>query len=482
MRRASIIGPILLILIGVLFLINNLKPELPILQMIGEYWPFVLIGWGLLRLVEITIWKLSGKPLPSNGISGGEWVLVIFLTIIGSSLFYANKYRDRWPQARINMHGLELLGESYDFNLPEQTSPKVGKSPKILIENWRGNARVVGADTEDLRVTGRSTVRAYSQQDADRVQKECPLEIVKQGDLTVIRTNQDRADRASRVSTDLEITVPKGASVEGRGRHGDFDVVDLAGNVSIDSDNAGIRVSNVAGNVRIETRRSDVVRAINVKGNVEVKGSGNDVELESIEGQAAINGSYSGQLMFRKLTKPLRFESGSTELRVERVNGHIEMSRGELTGSDVIGPVFLKARSKDIDLSDFTNTVEITVDRGDIQLRPGRLPLSKINASTRAGNVDAALPAAAKFELKASTEKGDMENDYGTPLERASLGRRETLEGKVGAGPQIQLHTDRGNVTVRKSDTATPTPSPSPTPSVPPKPPSGPKPPSVTSL
>ena len=61
MKRGSLIGPMLLILIGVLFLINNIRPELPILQVIGNYWPFVLIAWGALRLLEITYWQLSGS-------------------------------------------------------------------------------------------------------------------------------------------------------------------------------------------------------------------------------------------------------------------------------------------------------------------------------------------------------------------------------------------------------------------------------------
>ena len=114
MRRGSLIGPMLLIRIGVLFLINNLRPELPILQMIGDYWPFVLIAWGALRLLEITWWYLSGREVPGNGVSGGEWGLVIFLCIFGTALFYdplVCKKINEGIAAYLAKHGMQSVAE-----------------------------------------------------------------------------------------------------------------------------------------------------------------------------------------------------------------------------------------------------------------------------------------------------------------------------------------------------------------------------------
>ena len=37
MRRGSLVGPIILILIGLLFLANNLRPDVPMLQFLGQY-------------------------------------------------------------------------------------------------------------------------------------------------------------------------------------------------------------------------------------------------------------------------------------------------------------------------------------------------------------------------------------------------------------------------------------------------------------
>jgi DUF4097 and DUF4098 domain-containing protein YvlB len=458
MRRGSLIGPILLILIGALFLINNVRPELPVLQLIGDYWPYVLIGWGLLRLLEITYWSLSGKPLPVSGVSGGEWVLIILLCVVGSILFHSQRLSDRWPRTRITMRGLEVFGESYDFQLPEQKRA-VGKTPRILIENLRGMTRITGADSEELKVTGRTTVRAFQQADAERVYKEAPLEIATQGDLIIVRTNQDRPSGPQRLTSDLEITVPKGAVIQGRGRQGDFDLSDVAG-VDIDSDNAGVRMNNIAGDVRVDLRRSDIVRANNVKGNVDIKGGGWDIELENIAGQATINGSYSGELIFRNLARPLRFEGHQTELRLEKIPGQVRMSRGDFNAQGFEGPMTLKGQSKDIEISDFTQSIDISMERGDIEIRPGRLPLSKMEVHTRAGNIHLAVPGAARFQLRASTNRGEIDNEFGAPLQFEPDGRGGRLAGMVGGagGPEIQLAADRGSVTVRRVSAEAPAP------------------------
>ena len=87
MRRGSIVGPIILILIGLLFLANNLRPDVPMLEFLGQYWPFLLIGWGLVRLIEILIWAVRGKLCRPKGVSGGEWVLVVFLSLLERGLY-----------------------------------------------------------------------------------------------------------------------------------------------------------------------------------------------------------------------------------------------------------------------------------------------------------------------------------------------------------------------------------------------------------
>jgi len=42
-----------------------------------------------------------------------------------------------------------------------------------------------------------------------------------------VRTTR-QVSEDSQLSTDLEVTSPRGASIEGRGRYGDFDITDIS--------------------------------------------------------------------------------------------------------------------------------------------------------------------------------------------------------------------------------------------------------------
>src|SRR5262249_40821058 len=75
-RRASLVAPLILIAAGVFFLARNLYPELPLFDYLARYWPYLLIAWGALRLMEILYWRNTSQPLPRQGISGGEWLLI----------------------------------------------------------------------------------------------------------------------------------------------------------------------------------------------------------------------------------------------------------------------------------------------------------------------------------------------------------------------------------------------------------------------
>lgn len=474
MRRGSLFAPLLLIGLGALFLARNLYPDLPVLDFIARYWPFILILWGGLRLLEILFWAATKKPLPVSGVSGGEWILVVFLCLIGSGLNAVRGYHTWWPHGSIRMGGLEVFGESYEY--PISGEKKTEKAPHIVIENFRGNARIVGADTDEVKVTGRKTVRALQQADADSVNRQTPFELATQGDQVIVRTNQDRVNGNYRVSADLEITAPKGASLEARGRYGDFDISNLAGGVQITSDNAGVRMQDIGGDVHLDLRRSDLVRAVNVKGGVDLRGHGGDIELQNVDGQVTVNGVYTGVVQFQNLAKSVRFEGPQTELNIEKLPGQVRMALGDFTGSNLVGPVRLTSRSRDVTISDFTQSLELSVDRGDIDLRPGELPLAKMDVRTRSGDVELALPPAAKFQLKANTRHGEISNDYGSPLRQEDEGRGASLEGTVGDGPMVTLTSDRGAITVRR---ASPSDKPLVFPAAPSRPPRPPNPPEI---
>jgi len=449
MKRTSVVAPLLLIGVGLLFLAHNLYPDLPLLDYLARYWPWLLVVWGILRLAEILFWAATEKPLPRRGLAGGEWALVIILCILGGSLDAVRGSSQWWARNRISIGGLEMFGENYDY--PLQGEKACSKNPRIVIESFRGNARITGGDESSVKVTGHRSIRSLEQSSADRANTEASFELAGDVNQVVVRTNEDKVAGDHRISEDLELSVPRGATVEAHGRYGDFDVSNVDGDIEITSDNAGVRLENIGGSVRVDLSRSDIVRANGVKGTFDLKGHGEDIDLSNISGQVTVNGSYTGTIQLASLSQPLHMSLAQTTFNVEKIPGQVRMTLGDFNASDLVGPIRLDTRSHDVQIAGFTNTLDVTVERGDIELRPGHIPLSRIDAHTRSGNVELAIPAGSKFDLTASTNRGEITNDYGSPLRSDDQGRGARLTGSMGDGPSIKVSTDHGQVVVRKA-------------------------------
>lgn len=447
--RASIIGPLVLILVGGLFLIHNLRPDLSVLRTAAQYWPWVLIGWGAIRLAEVLMWHQKGQALPRTGVSGGEWWLVVFICLLGVPMAGVARLNNNWGNVNFRGWGWQIMGEHFDF--PVSAEADAAKVTRIVVENLRGAARIVGSDEMKVKVSGRKSIRALDRATAERADKETGLELSRQGDVLYVRTNQEKWSGDERVSAEIDITVPRGAMLECKSRVGDFDVTDMRNTVAINSDNAGVRLQNIAGRVEISVRKSDIVRAVNVQGDVTLKGSGEDLEFDNITGQVTADFSYTGELEFKNLAKPLRFESNTVTMNMERVPGRVQLTRGEIDAENIVGPARIKSGSKDVRVSEFTGTTEIEVERGDIRLAPGKGPLGQIDARTRSGEIEVALPDKTGFSLKAQVARGSAENEFGAPLLKQDEGRTERITGTTGAGPTVNLEANRGSIRVRKA-------------------------------
>jgi DUF4097 and DUF4098 domain-containing protein YvlB len=438
-----------LIALGALLLARTLYPGLPLMDYLSKYWPVILIGWGLLRIVEILSWSAAAKPLPTHGLSGGEWVLIVFLCLFGLSLHTVRGVAN-WLPEHIQVNGLDFFdgGERYEY--PVNAEKASSHAPHVLLEDFRGDAKINGVEGDSVKVTGHKTIRGLGQKEAERRNDTSPVEIGGDANNPVIRVQGDQTGRSGRVSATLEISVPKGASVEVHGRNGDLDISDIVGSVAITSDNAGVRLKNIGGDARVDLRHSDVIHMSAVKGTVQIQGRGSDIELEDVGGEVNINGAYTGTTELRKLAKPVHFAGTQTEFNIESVPGRVSMTLGNFTGSKLTGPTHLTGRSRDVQISDFTGPLDITVGRGDLNLTPA-LPLGRIQAHLRSGDIRLALPAGAQFALNAATENGDISNPFGGGLELETKGRHGTLRGTVGGGASINLETQRGDIVVQQA-------------------------------
>lgn len=409
MRRSSLVTPLLLIGVGALLLARTLHPELPLMDYVARYWPFALIGWGALRAAEILYWAAASKPLPARGIAGGDWLVIALVCVFGAGLHAARgiTWSERIPFGNIEIFG----GQTFDY--PIEGEKPASLTPRVVIENFRGDVQITGADAATVKVTGHKTIRAFDQGGADRLDRDSPLEIGGDTNRVVIGMRAPGGPLRLVTGT-VEIAVPKGASVEAQGRNGN------------------VRVSNIQGAVNLS-------------------GRGEDIDLQDIGGPVSISGARYGSVQLRNVSKSLHFDGPQTQFSIEKLPGELRLAPGDFSGSNWSGPAHVSMRSRDVQISDFTGSLAVSVERGDIELRPMRLPLAHIEAHARSGDIRLSLPPAAQFTLEASTSNGEITNDFGGVLKLDSSGRQSTLRGAVGNGPAIEIQTERGQIVVGKA-------------------------------
>jgi DUF4097 and DUF4098 domain-containing protein YvlB len=122
--------------------------------------------------------------------------------------------------------------------------------------------------------------------------------------------------------------------------------------------------------------------------------------------------------------------------------------------------VHFQTGSRDIVASDVTGELDLSVDRGDIQVTQGKTPLPKMDIHSRNGNITLSIPEKSAFELEGKASQGEVQNEYGstleTGIEQGSRHHRSTMIKGVGTisgtdTPRILLTTDRGTITVEKN-------------------------------
>jgi DUF4097 and DUF4098 domain-containing protein YvlB len=254
----------------------------------------------------------------------------------------------------------------------------------VLVENNFGEIDVQGWDRDEVRVTG------YLSDDV----KE--LEIRESGNG--IRIRVDYYDRRTIDGAELELMIPKGASLEAESVSGDIQAAGLNGTT--------LELRTVSGD--LDAAASPQRLTLNsVSGDIEFTGSASRADVESVSGEIDLTGV-------------------SGEIEATTVSGDVTVSGDSLRSGE------FEAVSGDVEL--------------DVALESG----GRINVSSMSGDIDLYLPRGQQAEFFAQTFSGDIDTDFGS-ARNSSRGPGSRLEHQEGdGGATINLNSFSGDVTIRR--------------------------------
>ncbi len=464
--RRSIAGPVVLILIGLLFLLRNLGVRIPLFYMFAHYWPVLLILWGLIKLWEYEIARKSGARAAGIGFGGG--LLLFLLIIFGLSMTGIDRARNNinWGELRdevqVDNGFMHLFGTDHQYDDQLQQDFPAGSSLKVLCD--RGSVTINSWDQNQVKVLAHKRIFTSNDRDADNLNAKTKPVFTTVGNVVQLNANTQGGGDAG-VRTDLEIYLPLKAMVDITTRRGDVIVNSRDGEVRVSNQRGDINAENVQGDLNVTVERGSI-RASKIQGNINIQGRANDVVLLDVSGLATLNGDFFGDMRLSNLARGLRLHTSRTDLEFTQLDGDLDLDSGNLTAKQVSGPFTLNTRAKDIELQAVTGDVRITDDHGDVNVY-GAPKIGNVEVNDSHGTIMVAMPPKTSFQFTGSTRDGDIQSDFKEITVSTSEHGRSTASGTVGkGGPRVQLTSETGDLEIRRGQPPAP-PEPPPVPPAP---------------
>ena len=445
--RRSIAGPLVLIVVGLIFLLRNMGVRLPIWHWFGHWWPLLLILWGVIRLIEHSMAQREGYR--RAGIGAGSILLLILIVTIGLSAHYSSDIDWGGVRDQIQMDDDlgGMFGTAYTFeDTLEQSFPAKG-SLRVVCDH--GSLNISPSDGNTLRVVVHKKLYAQNQNDANKYNEGSRPQITVEGSEVRLNANTSGAgDHA--VQSDMDIFVPRDAVLDIAGKRGDVTINDHKADVKISLQRGDVTLGEIAGSAKINMEKGSI-RASKVSGDLDIDGRIDNVTIDDVAGAVHLSGDFFEDMRLSKVAGSVTFKTSRSDMAIASVPGNIEISGDALSGNQLNGPSRLTTRSKDIHLEDVTGDLQVENANGDIEIHAAnKLPVGKMTLSGKHGDITLTLPANAGFQIEATTRKGDITSDFSAIKINENKGTSEA-SGTVGNGAsKLQITADTGDIRISK--------------------------------
>jgi DUF4097 and DUF4098 domain-containing protein YvlB len=471
-RPRSIAGPVILILMGVLFLLGTMGVlEIHSLgSLFARFWPALLILWGVLKLVEYEQAKRLGQP--TRGIGVGGVFLMLFLIIAG--LIATQAARVNWKDIGDHIQigddeGINEIfgGSTYDYS--DELSQDIAPGSSLHVYDDRGTVTINVADGKTMKVSVRKKIRAEKEKDADEYNTKTKPTITVADKVVTLNANTQGAGDKS-VTADIDIYLPRDTELAIVSRRGDVTINGMNGNVNVSHQRGEVTVSDHTGNVALTLERSSV-RLAHVKGDVSLQGRVNEVAIDDVDGAVHLNGEFQESVRLVQVSKTVTFHSSRTDMEFSRLDGRLDLDSGDLRADSLSGPMRLTTRSKDIALEGLSGDLRLEDENGTVEVgvrKPGNIQIDN-----RKGDVQVSIPPNTAIKVEARTRQGEIQSDF-DEIKVENHDNQSSGSGSIGTnGPRLAINCEKGTIEIRKSTVGVVAPAPPAPAGKPGKPPKG---------
>jgi DUF4097 and DUF4098 domain-containing protein YvlB len=449
-RSSGLFSGLVLISAGLLLLLHNYG-HLDFGAFFLHWWPLLIIFWGLVKLYERTVGRRFGGS-DGGAVTGGEVMLVLgMLALLGLMVGY-----DYTKQKVGDTLDIDVSGDDHTYDIEAPPAMKIPANARVSVKLGRGELTIRGADDAELRVSAKKNAKTWSEGEAERLAKPVGLEVVKNGDAYEIHpTGYDLSN--SRISVDLELSVPKKSPLTIKTEKGDITISDLATDISISVQNGDVDLRDIAGDISVETHKGDV-KAADIQGDVKVSGKGGEIDVNNCSGSLTVDGDFYGPVRGDKIAKGVRLISVKTDLTLSALSGHMEAGSGNLDIIDAPGNLNLRTRDMELNVENPGGKVSIDDRNAEISVRYSSMPKEDVTITNSSASISLTLPGSSSFGIQAECRNCDIDSEFPGLQASKSASGDATLAGKngLGRGPKIVLKTSCGNIALRRTTVAMP--------------------------
>lgn len=467
----SLAGPVVLILLGVLFLLGTMGVvEIHgLLRLFARFWPGLLILWGILKLVEHEQAKRSGQA--PRGIGVGGVFLMLFLIVAGLIATQAEHLNWKNIGEHIQIgddRGLDEIFGGSTFNYSDELTQEIPAGSALHVNDDRGTITINVADSKNsktMKVSVRKKVRAEKEQDADSYNSKTKPQIIAGDKVVTLNANtQGAGDKG--VTTDLDIYLPANTALLITSNRGDVTVADMGGNIEVTHRRGEVNITNHSGTVLLNLDGSSA-HLTHVKGDVTLQGKANEISVEDVDGAVHLSGEFQESVRLVRVSKAVSFHSSRTDMEFARLDGRLDLDSGDLRADSLLGPMRLTTRSKDIALEALSGDLRLENSNGTVEValnKPGNIQIDN-----RKGDIQISIPPGTPLKVEARTHQGEIESEF-PEIKIDNHEKESSASGSIGTnGPRLAMNCEKGTIEIRKGVIPPPAP-PQPAPAPPPLP------------
>ncbi len=266
------------------------------------------------------------------------------------------------------------------------------------------------------------------------------VDMNQSGDTVSVRAEAERGGFFGRMRSDIRfmVMVPREFNVELVTGGGAISVSDLTGNVDVNTSGGSIDIGNISGGDVTADTSGGRIEIGNVEGDVEADTSGGSIEIGDVTGSVVADTS-GGSIRIGDVGGDMVADTSGGSIEVGQGSGRVQLdtSGGTIRAAFALGPVYADTSGGNIYLEGSATSIEADTSGGNIVIERSS---GQVEADTSGGSITIKQSVG---PISADTAGGNIDV--------------EVILGESNRGNPVDLETAGGDITLHLPSTITAT-------------------------